>query len=181
MAHGKVASQYAKAFLDALKENEKVRTAIRELRAFSEAVESHPELRHVLTTDLFSDEDRRGVVEDIARRLAVSADTTKLLLVLSAAKRLKWVEGIAHRLNILLLNSVSIVPLDVTASSELVDEEKQKVEQKFEKVLGKKVEATYTVDPNLLGGLKVSAAGRTFDGSISGWLTDIHESLMAST
>ena len=181
MANDKVASQYAKAFLEFLKDAEKARSAARELLSFSETVQSHPELKLALTTSLFSEKERRDVLGDVVKRLGLSQTALQLLCVLSDAKRLKWTEGVAKRLNILLLNSLNVVPLDVISSAELGEDEKKKVETKFHQVLGKKVEASYSVDPHLMGGLKVTASGRTFDGSLSGWLNNIEESLMGGT
>jgi len=179
MANEKVASQYAKAFLDSVKDGEKARASVNELLAFAETMVSHPELKHVLTTDIFKDEQRRGVVEDVAKRLGLSAQTTKLLVVLSDGKRLRSTEAVAMKINALVLNSMSVVPLEVVSQDELSADHKKKVEAKFQALLGKKVEANYSINPGLMGGLKVTAGGRTFDGSLSGWLGHMEESLMA--
>jgi len=68
--------------------------------------------------------------------------------------------------------------LKVKTAEELDDSHKSKIEQRFGKILGKKVEARYEIDPSLIGGLRVDAGGRTYDGSVDGWLTSFEERLV---
>src|SRR5688572_16418976 len=95
---GKIAFRYAKAINDFLKSPEKARATAEELMGFGKVLETHKELSHVLTTEVFSEEQRRGVVEDLAAKLGVSKETTKILLVLSSAQRLGQSLAIAERL-----------------------------------------------------------------------------------
>jgi len=76
------------------------------------------------------------------------------------------------------LESGNVVSLSVETATSLETDEKKKIEDRFTKILGKKVEASYKVDPALLGGLRVTAAGRTYDGSLTGWLSSFEESLI---
>ena len=93
-------------------------------------------------------------------------------------RRLGHLPGIANRLHLLLLESAGTVPLDVNAAVALTAEEKDKVERRFAKMLGKKVEANYTVDASLIGGLRVTVGGRTYDGSLAGGLNNFEEQLV---
>lgn len=54
----------------------------------------------------------------------------------------------------------------VTSAVELSNEQKRALCAKLEKVSGKSVDAVYTVDKNLIGGLKIEFDGKTFDGSV---------------
>lgn len=177
----KITTRYARAIFEFLKTAEKNRTVIQELQAFSKIVASSHELQQVLTSVVCSESERRGVVEDLAVKLGLSADTKRVLLILAEQGRLTHLEQIAERLNQLVLEAGNTVPLSVTAALELSAEDKKKIEAKFQKVLGKQVEATYAVNPELLGGLKVTAGGRTFDGSLSGWLQGLEEKLVGGS
>jgi F0F1-type ATP synthase delta subunit len=68
--------------------------------------------------------------------------------------------------------------VDVASSHGLSADEKKSIETRFSKILGNPVEATYLVDPKLVGGVKVTAAGKTYDGTISGWLGQFEEILV---
>lgn len=182
MAAGKIAFRYAKAIFDSFSKKESVlATVTKELKAMGELVDSHPDLKALAHSEAFSDAEKRGVVEDLVAKLGFSAETKRVLIVLSEMKRLSALSGIADRLQVLALNAANVVPMRVESSSALEDADRAKVENKFSHVLGKKVEATYHVDPGLLGGLKVTAGSRTFDGSIEGWLVELEERLMGGS
>jgi F0F1-type ATP synthase delta subunit len=60
----------------------------------------------------------------------------------------------------------------------LSNEEKKVLEGRFAKVLNSPVSASYLVTPALVGGLKVTANGKTYDGTLSGWLNQVEEVLV---
>ena len=179
MAQDKVSQRYAKAIFDHVKDAAKLRSLIEELRNFAALIEGHAELSLVLTSDVYSEKERSAVIEDLAAKAKLSIDVKKVLLVLSAAKRLDHLTGVAERLQHILLESAGVAPLSIETATTLETEEKKKIEEKFQKILGKKVEANYKVDPALIGGIKATAGGRTYDGSLVGWLTSFEENLIS--
>lgn len=98
---------------------------------------------------------------------------------MSSAKRLGLLASVAERLQLILLESTNVMPLIVETATTLEADEKKKIEEKFQTLLGKKVEATYIVVPSLIGGLKATAGGRTYDGSLVGWLNSFEDSLIS--
>lgn len=174
----KVSRRYAKAIADFFGDEAKIRAAIGEFTEFAQIMDKNPELHQVLSSEVFGEKEREGVIEDLASRLKLSADTKKILLVLSNMRRLGQLLGITNRLHQLLLESAGTVPIEVNAAVALTAEEKEKVERRFAKMLGKKVAADYTVDASLIGGLRVTASGRTYDGSLAGGLSNIEEQLV---
>jgi F-type H+-transporting ATPase subunit delta len=180
----KVAARYAKAVIETFlngKGSEStalVNKIVRELENFSSVIESNAELSSALLTDLFSEPEREAIVEDISAKLKLSPETKRILKVVSESKRLKVTRSIAEKIHLLLLESAGVVPIQVLSAGELGPDERKKVETKFKKVFGKEVEASYQVEPSLMGGLRVTAAGKTYDGSVSGWLETIEEKLV---
>jgi F-type H+-transporting ATPase subunit delta len=179
--NAKVATRYAKAVLDsvlqATKQPERVRKVAQELANFAKLIAGNKELTIALWSDIFSREERAGVLEDLATKMGLSPETKRVLVVTSNAGRLRHLEVLAEKLDLLLLESSGVVPLKVLAPTELSSEDRKQVESKFSKIFGKQVEASYEIDSSLLGGLRVTAAGRTYDGSISGWLESFEEKL----
>jgi F-type H+-transporting ATPase subunit delta len=174
----KVAGRYAKAIFGYLKSEPKVKVVQSELEAFAHLVDRQPELKRIFYSRLFSHTDRSAVIDDLCGRLKLSDDTRRTLRVISEMKRLESLKSIADKLGGLLLEAAQTVPLQVEAVSELGNDEKKKLEQKFSKILGKKIEAKYRIDPSLIGGVRVTAGGRTYDGSVSGWLSNFEERLV---
>jgi F-type H+-transporting ATPase subunit delta len=176
--HDKVAHRYAKAIFEHAGSGAKARALGLELAKFAQAVGTSPELGRVLNSNLFPAAQRRPVVEDIAKKLSVSGEGLRVLLVLSEAKRLGSLAPIVDRLHELVLQSEDVVPLSVESAHALNNDEREKVEKRFSGMLGKKVEATYVLDASVLGGLRVTAAGRSYNGTLAGWLGAFQERLV---
>lgn len=174
----RVTLRYAKAAFDFLADAKKADQVSTELKAFAAVLAENKELQLALTNEAFSAEDRVLVVKDIATKQGLSDNATRVLAVLAENRRILNAEPVAERLHHLALDEAEVIALDVESSEELKADERKKVEEQFAKILGKKVEAKYSLDPSLLGGLRVTAAGRTYDGTLSGWLEKIEETLM---
>lgn len=65
----------------------------------------------------------------------------------------------------------------VTSALPLTKEEQDTVEKQVVKLLGGKGEVTFKVDPNILGGLVVRVGDKVLDGSVSGQLGALRQSL----
>jgi ATP synthase F1 delta subunit len=173
----RIAYRYAKALFDYLKEGKDAELVLEDLRRFVGLVAKNSELKFLLSTPAFGGDERRAVVEDIIKRMKINELSRRILLTLSDLKQLGNLGPVVDRMTELFLISQQTVRLNVVAADELSDSVKSTIEGKFGKLLGKRVQAQYEVDPKLIGGLKVVAGGRTYDGTVSGWLTSFEESL----
>jgi len=170
--------RYAKAAFDFLADAKAATGVAGELKAFGGLLLETPELQVALTNEAFATQDRLSVVKDVAQKQGLSENAVRILSVLAENRRILLCDSVADRLHQLSLEAADIASLEVESPVELKPEERKKVEDQFTKILGKKVEAKYSLDPNLLGGLRVTAAGRTYDGTLSGWLEKMEEKLM---
>lgn len=174
----RIANRYAKAAFDYLKDGGKAEKTIEELQNFSKVLESSADLKQALTNEGVSTANRVAVLSDISAKLGLSDSTKRILTVLAENRRLGNAGAVGDRLHTLHLEAQSVAHLSVETPVELSDAEKKQIEKKFTDILGKKVEASYVLEPHLLGGLKVTAAGRTYDGTLSGWLGALEEKLI---
>lgn len=174
----KLSSNYARAILAQAGTPEKGLALAAELTAFSAIVEGHRELKTVLQTVVFSEEQRRAVLEELAKSLKWTEPTKRILFLLSKNDRLPYLGAIAERLRLLALQATDVVPVAVSTPQPLHEKDRAKIEAQMQKILGKKVDASYALDPRLLGGLRVSAAGKTYDGTLAGWLAAVEDKLV---
>lgn len=64
---------------------------------------------------------------------------------------------------------------EVTSATPLDDAQKAALCAKLQTLLGKRVDAVYTVDASLIGGVIIEAEGKTYDGSIRHRLHDVKD------
>ena len=75
----------------------------------------------------------------------------------------------------LALAASGSVTATVTSAIELDENQKAKLIAKFEKVTGKKVNAFYTVDKSLIGGIRIELDGKLYDGSVAKRLSEVKD------
>lgn len=174
----KVAGRYAKALFDFLGDATKAKSVAEELTSLGKMLSENNELTRALTSQVFSTDKRLALLKDVADKSKVSDETKRFLMVLGENNRVDAVSDIAGRLHLLYLQNSQVEPIQVETAVSLSDSEKTAVEKKFGEILGRKVEANYVLEKGIYGGLKVSAAGRTYDGTLKGWLEVMEEKLI---
>ena len=174
----KVSRRYAHAIYDFLGDDKKISATSSELIGFGRQAEGNRELGLALYSSLCTDAERVGLVDALSKSMKLSDPTAKILTMLAKNRRLNYSSEIGDELKLMLLQSAKVVPLKVETSVALKDEEKKKIEERFEKILGSQVEASYEDAPQLIGGLKVTAGGRTFDGTLKTQLSVVSDKLM---
>lgn len=173
----KVASSYARALHAVTGTTEASQEVAGELAQFAHWLDESSELRMVCGSVRFTPEQRLAVVKDLAEKAKFGDVTKKALSVLTESNRLLAAGAVAEKLRLIALEDADVAPMQVESAEELGDDERKTLVKRFEKVLGKKVEARFTVEPSLLGGVRVVAEGRTYDGSLKGQLSQLGERL----
>ena len=64
---------------------------------------------------------------------------------------------------------------EITSAVALSDEQKAGICKKLEKITGKSIEANYTIDESLIGGVKIEVEGKTFDGTVKHRLSQVKD------
>ena len=134
----------------------------------------NPQYEQLLTSPGVSMKDRMSAID------AVFADSLheyvlSYLKLLCEKGRMNCFMESAEEYLALLDASEHIVSVKVTSAVELTDGEKQKLINKLELIEKCKVEAEYSVDAALLGGLIVEMDGKILDGSVRHRLYEVKE------
>ena len=146
------------------------------LRDFAAAIEASPELRSVL----------RNPQLDPAAKAEILADITgdeeplfkNFLLVVAEKGRAGELDEIAREFERLMAREERRLTVDLTTARELTDEEAQAIVAQIEQAAGRKVEATRSVDPDLVGGIVLQAGSHRADASVRGRLERLRQDLV---
>lgn len=168
---------YAEALLEAAGEQGRLDEVRAELREFVEAVESSAELRSLL---------RNPQIEPFVKRDALAAALEEAdplvrnaLLLVAEKGRIGEIGEIQAELERLVALAERVLELELTTAVELTDEEAATVVGQIEQASGRKVEATRSVDPDLLGGIVIQAGSQRLDASVRGRLDQLRQELTA--
>ena len=173
-----VASTYARAFADVvLSRHLDADRSIAELRTIASLLAESSELRRVWDNPAIPADQKRRVLDVIAKRDEVSTQVRNLVAVLIDHRRMHFLDPIILQLAKELDARLGFAEAEITSTRELGDAEKREFEVQVGKLTGKKVRAQYEQDASLLGGAVVRVGSTIYDGSVKGRLERIREEI----
>jgi len=176
-----VASTYARAFADVvLSEHLDADRSLAELRTIASLVAESSELRRVWENPAIPADQKRRVLDVIAKRDGVSMQVRNLVAVLIDHRRIHLLDPIIRQLEKELDARLGFAEAEITSARELGAAEKREFEAQVGKLTGKKVRARYGQDASLLGGAVVRVGSTIYDGSVRGQLERIREEISGS-
>jgi F-type H+-transporting ATPase subunit delta len=170
---------YAQALLDAVQENKRLAAVRKQFDEFAAALRGSDELRRFLQNPQVELLTKQAALEDLLK----GSDELVLNFVrlLADKSRIAEVEQVYEEWTRLLAQQERILELELQTAVELSDKEAAKVVGQIEQASGRKIVATRTVDPDLIGGLVVQAGSLRLDASVRGRLEQLREELLTPT
>ena len=173
-----IASRYARALVEVVLGDEIDPTvATQQLQSFVEAVKESIELRRVWESPALLPEQKRAVLDSIAREIGALRQVRNFMAVLTDHRRVPLLEQIARRFQVELDAQLGFAEADVTSARPLSAEEQREIESRVERLTSKKVRARYSANSDLLGGIMIRIGSTIYDGSVRGQLQKLKEQL----
>ncbi len=170
-----VAERYARALAEvAGTEGDYARLA-RDIEDFAAVYHESSELRQVFASPAVSPDQKAGVLQAILKRLECSVMSAKFLRVLLAHYRLNLLDEILQAFRERVYERLGVIPMKVVSASPLSEGQRTRLGERFAGLTGKKMEIEYSVDPDLLGGLKAQIRSTVYDGTVRGVLNRLRE------
>lgn len=169
---------YAQALFDAAKEEDRLSQVHEELADFVAATREVPELRALLENPEIDHRTKQAALGEL---LAGGEEVVRNFLLLLIEKgRAAQLEEITREFEALVAAEEKRLAVDLTTAYELSDEDAKQILAQIEKQSGRQVEATRTVDPDLIGGFVLRAGSMLVDASIRGRLERLRQDLRRS-
>ena len=159
-----IARRYARALLDLALEKGSADALEPSLRASAELLESHADLRRVLSHPALSAEKKKRVASLIWKSAPLLE--RRLVELLVTRDRMALLPVIAQVYTDLWNAQRGIVAAHAVSATPLADAQRQSLAAAAQKLAGREVALETSVDPALLGGVLLRMDGRTYDGSL---------------
>ena len=151
-----VGDRYAESLFDLAKEENKVTQYLDDIKLVGEVLDSDPQIvqffNHVLIEN-----DKKIQLLDQSFKGNVDQYVLNFLKLLVQSRRIRYIDDIVKSY-INLSNQYT--------PYELTDQQIQDIEKAISQKENKKVTLKVSIDPSLLGGIKVQIANRIYDGTI---------------
>ena len=167
---------YAEALLEAAKDKDRVAPVREEFDAFAAALAESDELRGFLRNPQVETETKLAALDDMLS--GGDALFTNFIHLLAEKGRISEAEDVHEEFGRLLAREERVLELELTTAVELSEKEAAKVVQQIEEASGRRVVATRTVDPSIIGGIVVQAGSVRADASVRGRLDQLREELI---
>jgi F-type H+-transporting ATPase subunit delta len=166
---------YARALFEAAREEGRLEQVAADLAALAGAFDEIPELRAFLRNPQVDPAGKAEVLE------AISAGADELVRnfvrVVAEKGRAGELAEMNREFEALFAQEQNRLAVELTTAYDLSDDEARSIVAAIEKASGRSVEATRTVDPDLIGGIVLKVGSFLADGSVRGRLERLRREL----
>ena len=159
-----VGDRYAESLFDLAKEENKVTQYLDDIKLVGEVLDSDPQIvqffNHVLIEN-----DKKIQLLDQSFKGNVDQYVLNFLKLLVQSRRIRYIDDIVKSYINLSNQYLGIEEGMIYTPYELTDQQIQDIEKAISQK-DKKVTLKVSIDPSLLGGIKVQIANRIYDGTI---------------
>jgi F-type H+-transporting ATPase subunit delta len=148
------------------------------LADFAAAIEESPDLRSILRNPQLDPVSKANVLSDIAGE--EEPLFKNFLLVVADKGRAGELEEFAREFERLVAKDERRLTVELTTARELSDTEAKAIVKQIEDAAGRKVEATRSVDSDLIGGIVLNVGSYRLDASVKGRLERLRHQLVRS-
>jgi len=176
MADSRVARRYAQAlFMTALK-YDVIKSVEDDLNSIVGLLENDEQFHEFVIAPYTGREEKIEIVDKLFSD-RVTALTMQVLRVMLEKRREDEITGVRDEFVKLRRENEGVIFATVTSAEKIDDAQRKALMAKLEKTLGKKIEAEFKVEPQLIGGIRVAYGNYVLDGSIRGALSNLRDKL----
>ncbi len=161
----KIAKKYSTALINAAVEENKVDKTYQDLLFINETIKTNSQLSAFLYNPVIRPEDKCDAVKQLFSS-HIEKTSLDFILMLIENRRLNVIEEIVNQYSIAYNKHMNIIKPQIISAIELNEEQKNRIINKLETKLNKKIIPEYQVVPDIIGGLIVEIEDKTIDCSI---------------
>jgi F-type H+-transporting ATPase subunit delta len=169
--------RYANALADVAIAQGAAEVVAQQLIGFGALYAESAELRNFLSSPAVAREAKHRVIEKLLARVGGSKIVRNFLLVVVDHQRTHILPEIIAAFQEVIRQRQGITEAQVSSAVELNTAQKAEMESTLERLTGKRVEAKFSLAPELLGGAVVRVGDTVYDGSLRSRLNELRARL----
>lgn len=173
-----IARPYAEALFAAVKNDSKGLQYWSELIQYLGQIVSQTDVQDALGDPRLSNEQRTTLLFDLAQQ-DLPEQAKNLIELIVVNNRTSAMANIAAQFELLRNQHEGTALAEITSAFELTEQQITELIQGLEKKFGLKLKAQVTVDPSLIGGVRVAVGDHVLDTSVQASLASLRDTLVA--
>ncbi len=168
-----IAEVYSRALFEAAKDSDALDRVHDELGEFADALDADRNLQVFLFSPYFSSAEKR----DGIRKIVSDADerVVNFLELLAERHRMPALFRIRRSFDSMWAEENKLLPVTVTSAVELDDGLVKDIGKRIEEQTGRQVELSSSVDPDVLGGLRLQVGNMVLDATVRNRLEQLRK------
>jgi len=171
VSKAKIISTYAQSLYLAAEQTSQTERVFKDVETLRNVLVADKNIVASLSNQIWPTESKKQAIAAIAKKLKFGAELTSCLDILAENGRMAELIGILDEFKHIYYRQHNVEEVEVLTVKTLSAAQDKKLKALLEKKLAKKVLITYTIKPELLGGLVVKYGSSMIDDSISGKLS----------
>ena len=177
MSPSQIAQRYAKVLLSVALEQNALEDIRGDLAVIHEAILKSWELKSFLANPLFSTQEQQSILKAVFEG-KISGALLNFCLFLAYKGRLNLLKSVAESFDGLYLAHKKIVPLTITSSVLLPEDQKENLRRHLRARTGQTIQDQYVLRPEILGGARVQIGDFVYDGTVRTQLEKFKHSII---
>lgn len=180
MSPSSAARRYAAVLFEVVHASGDVSRAEQDLRAVSDLVSGHAELKAALSSPAIPVAKKRAVLEHVLDAMgSVTVEVRRLVLMLADRDRIGNLDLVADAFTARVMTHQKIMDAQITTAAPIPDAQRATLSQALGAASGATVRLQETVDPAIVGGIIARVGSTVFDASVTSQLERMRQRLLA--
>ena len=180
MIDSSVARRYARALLSLGLDEGRFEQYGEELESVVQAMKQSPELGFLLVNPGYTQQQRHGAVDAVAKVLKLSPLTANFLRLLVDRQRVGDIEQIARVYRALVDQQAGRIRATVTSAGPLSDQDLVRLREAIGRMTGRSIVLESKTDSSLIGGVVAQVGPTMLDGSLRTQLERMRQELKSA-
>lgn len=174
-----VARRYARALADVAGEQDAkiLDRTTDEISLAADVLAGDPQILRFFDDPSVQREHKDASVQTLVRQAKLSELSARFLGVLIDNRRISALSAIGEALRALRDERLGIVRAETTMAVKPSEDEMKELRQALEKMTGRQVQLSVTIDRNVLGGARTRVGSRVYDGTLKSQLAALRRRL----
>jgi F-type H+-transporting ATPase subunit delta len=173
-----LASRYARALAEAVRERAPLEKCAAELEILAGAIRQSKSLREFLLNPNLPDLRKTVALASIAKRVGLSETTGRLVEILLKKRRIDLLPDISDEFRRMEEQALNRVSVEVTTAIPLDPALQKKLAESLGRFTGKSIRLEPRVDPAVLGGARARIGSVIYDGTVAGRMRKLKQQLI---